>query len=258
GTARAPARAQRDPAAGPRLGLDGPQLAPRPVRDGAVLGQHGDHLRRVRVVLPLPARGHTSLRDGAVHRHRAHRPVRHGLARRRAAARPGAHDRGGDPRQHRGLRDRPCDRTTDLPARRPDHEEEVLRADRGVLRQARQQGAGHRPVRAVRAHVHHRRRRGHPDGPPAVRDLERRGRAVLGRQHHAARLLPRCGVPGPRREHRQGDPRHPRLLAHPGGLRVVAAPAYLGADGRRQRRRRHPGRGHRRQRHPVPHEPPLL
>ncbi len=62
------------------------------------------------------------------------------------------------------LRDRPPHRSTDLRARRPDPQAEVLRQDRGVLRQARQQGAGDRPVRAVRAHLHHRGRRRVEDG----------------------------------------------------------------------------------------------
>ena len=39
---------------------------------------------------------------------------------------------------------------------------------RRLLRQARQQGAGDRPVRAVRAHLHHGRRRRDPDAPAAV------------------------------------------------------------------------------------------
>ena len=58
-----------------------------------------------------------------------------------------------------------CDRATALRARRPDPEAEVLRPDPRVLRQARQQGPGDRPVRAVRAHLHHRGRRRDPDGP---------------------------------------------------------------------------------------------
>ena len=39
-------------------------------------------------------------------------------------------------------------RSTALRARRPDHQAQVLRPDHRVLRQARQQGAGHRPLRA--------------------------------------------------------------------------------------------------------------
>ncbi len=46
------------------------------------------------------------------------------------------------------LRDRPGHRPAALRSRGPDPEEEVLRPDRGVLRQARQQGPGDRPVRA--------------------------------------------------------------------------------------------------------------
>ena len=67
--------------------------------------------------------------------------------------------------------------------------------------QARQQGAGDRPVRAVRPHLHHRRRGRDPDGPPPVLRLELVGavlwvisitllgyflgrrRAVAGREH---------------------------------------------------------------------------
>ena len=60
-----------------------------------------------------------------------------------------------------------------------------------VLREARQQGAGDRPLRAVRADLHHRRRRRHQDGPRQVLHLEPGRRRPLGRQHHAARLLPR-------------------------------------------------------------------
>ena len=58
-------------------------------------------------------------------------------------------------------------RAAALPARRAGAEEEVLRPDRGVLRQARQQGAGDRPLRAVRADLHHGGRRRDPDGAAA-------------------------------------------------------------------------------------------
>ena len=66
---------------------------------------------------------------------------------------------GGVPRQRHRLRDRPGDRGAALRARRPVHQEEVLRPDPRLLREARRQGPGHRPLRADRAHLHHRRRR---------------------------------------------------------------------------------------------------
>ena len=49
-----------------------------------------------------------------------------------------------------------------------------------VLRQARQQGARHRPVRAVRADLHHRGRRGDPDGPAPLLPLEPGRRRAVG------------------------------------------------------------------------------
>ena len=60
-----------------------------------------------------------------------------------------------------------------------------------LLRQARQQGPRHRPVRADRAHLHHRRRRGEPDGPPPLLHVERRRCRALGRWPDPPRLLPR-------------------------------------------------------------------
>ena len=75
--------------------------------------------------------------------------------------------------QRRRLRDRPQARATALRARRPDPEEEVLRQHQRLLRQARQQGPGDRPLRAVRAHLHHRRRRRDADGAPPLLRLER-------------------------------------------------------------------------------------
>ena len=62
-------------------------------------------------------------------------------------------------RQRHRLRDRALDRAAALRAGRADPQAQVLRPDLGVLRQARQQGPGDRPVRAVRAHLHHRGRR---------------------------------------------------------------------------------------------------
>ena len=84
-----------------------------------------------------------------------------------------------------------------LRARRPDPQAEVLRPDPRLLRQARQQGPGDRPVRAVRAHLHHRGRRRHPDGAAPLLPVERRRRGGLGRSRHPARLLPRRSLPRP-------------------------------------------------------------
>ena len=67
-----------------------------------------------------------------------------------------------------------------------------------LLRQARQQGAGDRPVRAVRAHLHHRGRRRHPDGAAAASSSGApSARCCWVAQHHPARLLPRPRLPGP-------------------------------------------------------------
>ena len=92
------------------------------------------------------------------------RPGRHRARRttRRAGLRTRAAHRGRVPRQRRRLRDRP---------RRSGHRSTSATAGcsrrststrPGVLRQARQQGAGHRPLRAVRADLHHGRRRRDP------------------------------------------------------------------------------------------------
>ena len=70
-------------------------------------------------------------------------------------------------RQRRRLRDRPQARPAALRARRADPQAEVLRPDPRLLRPPRQQGPGDRPLRAVRAHLRHRRRRRDPDGPRA-------------------------------------------------------------------------------------------
>ena len=113
-------------------------------------------------------------------------------------------------------------------------EAQVLRRDQRLLRQARQQGAGDRQVRAVRAHLHHRCRRRDPDEEGPLLRLERRGRRSLGPQHHADGVLPRPQLPGPGREHRQGDHRDPRLLGHPDRLRVVEAPPGGGCRGPRE------------------------
>ena len=104
-----------------------------------------------------------------------------------------------------------------------------------VLREARQQGAGDRPVRAVRADLHHRRGGRDPDGAAPVLLLERGRRGDVGRQHHDARLLPRRELPGARREHRLRRPRDPRVLDDPDHLRVVQAPPQRAPRSRRGR-----------------------
>ena len=68
----------------------------------------------------------------------------------------------------------------------------------------------------------------------------------LGLSDHPARLLPRLGVPEPRRADRQADHRHPGVLPAPDRLGVVAAQAHQRPRGRRQRPRRRARPRHRR------------
>ncbi|CAA9393055.1 MAG: DedA protein, partial [uncultured Nocardioides sp.] len=92
----------------------------------------------------------------------------------------------------------------------------------------------------------HGGRRGHSDGPAPVHHLERHRCGALGRQHHAAGLLPRRRVPRSRRADRQAHHHHPGVLAASGRVGVVAAQAHFGPRGRGQRPRRSPGPRHRR------------
>ncbi len=138
----------------------------------------------------------------------------------------------GLPRQRRRLRDRTRHRHPALRARRAHPQEEVLRPDDPLLRQARQQGPRHRPLRADRAHLHHRRRRRQPDGPPTLLHVERDRRRALGRRPDPARLLPRRDVPGAVRQPRARRAAHRRRLRAADGRRVPPPPP----PGQRHRR----------------------
>ena len=195
-------------------------------------------LHRVRAVLPVPARRHPALRARASSSP-ASRSTSSASARRSSswcvaivlltvAAVLGnvvGYEIG---RAHRA---------TALQPRRPDPQAEVLRQDAGVLRQARQQGAGHRPVRAVRADLHHRRRRRDPDGPAPVLRLEPGRRGAVGRRRSrcsATSSATSRGRPVPGREHRLRDPGDPALHRGPDRLRVRSSTA--GNDHGRARR----------------------
>ena len=93
-----------------------------------------------------------------------------------------------------------------------------------VLRQARQQGARHRALRAVRAHLHHGRRRRHPDERRRFFLWSAVGAVLWVAEHHPARVLPRPGVP--RASGENIDRRSSSSGVHdaPAGLRVLEAP----------------------------------
>ena len=129
---------------------------------GDVLGQPGHHLHRVRPVLPVPAGRHPAVRASG-----CSSPARRSTSSRGppVVELPVAlvlFTRGGFLGNVTGYEIGRALGPAALRARRPDPQEEVLRPDPGVLRQARQQGAGDRPVRALRAHLHHRGRRASP------------------------------------------------------------------------------------------------
>ena len=99
-----------------------------------------------------------------------------------------------DGRERLRLRHRREGRPPDLPSRGLQVlQEEVRRQDPRVLREVRQPRHRARPLRADRAHVHHRDGGRGEHGVPAVHGLQRRRRCRMGLRGHRARLLPRAG-----------------------------------------------------------------
>ena len=123
------------------------------------------------------------------------------------------------------------------PSRLATLQAEVPALGRGLLRTARVEDDHHRPLRPHRPDVRPDRGRCRQHEVPHLRHLQRHRWVRVGHRPHAGRLLAGQDLPGPRREHRQGDHRDRRGLAAPDRHRVPAPPA----SGREGRDRHHRG-----------------
>ena len=105
-----------------------------------------------------------------------------------------------------------------------DRPQEVPRPDPRLLREARREGPGHRPLRADRAHLHHAGGGDRPDGPPPLLHLVGRRRRPVG---HLASPSPATSSAGSRSSATTSRPRSSLIVVPLGaadGLRVPQAP----------------------------------